>query len=117
MYRPQGVFNVSFMVLNPTYIEKLGNVIPVYPDESEEIVNCSFRTFGGTKTEVNGVFAIKNTAVIECWYTPYIKSDTRLKRLEDGVIFEIMTDPEDIDYRHQFLKFKVERLKASNGKI
>lgn len=116
MYSPKGRFNVPFMVLNPTYEEKLGNRIPIYPKKSDVIVDGSFRTFGGTETEINDVLAIINTAVIECWYIPEIKSDSRLVRLEDSAVFEVKSDPEDINYMHQFLNFKVERLRGSNGK-
>jgi hypothetical protein len=75
----------------------------------------SFLTYGGTETEVNGVIAIKDTASLETWYSPDIKSDTRLKRLDDNKVFEVMGEPEDIEYRHQFLKFKVEGLRGSRG--
>ena len=115
MYRPQKPFNVGFMILNPTYKKELGKNIAIYPEESTNIIYASFLTFGGTESEVNGVLAIKDTANIETWYTPDIKSDSHLKRLDDGKVFEIMGEPEDIEFRHQFLKFKVERLSGSGG--
>lgn len=115
MYRPQKPFNVGFMLLNPTYKKVQGKVIATYPEESTNIIYASFLTFGGTESEVNGVLAIKDTADIETWYRPDIKSDSHLKRLDDSKEFAIMGEPEDIEFRHQFLKFKVERLKGSHG--
>ncbi len=114
MYRPVKPFNVGFMVLNPTYKKELGKNIAVYPDQGE-VIYCSFLTYGGTETEVNGVIAIKDTASLETWYSPDIKSDTRLKSLDDNKVFEVIGEPEDIEYRHQFLKFKVEGLRGSRG--
>lgn len=114
MYRPQKPFNVAFMLLNPTYEKVQGRVIAKYPEEGE-IIYCSFLTFGGTESEVNGVLSIKDTANIETWYRPDIRNDSHLKRLDDNKVFEIMGEPEDIEYRHQFLKFKVERLRGSRG--
>ena len=114
MYRPAQPFNVAFMLLNPTYEKIQGKNIAKYPDEGE-IIYCSFKTFGGTQTDNNGILAIKDTADIETWYRPDLQSDSRLKRMVDGKTFEMLGEPEDIEYRHQFLKFKVERLRGSVG--
>lgn len=114
MYKPKAPFNVGFMILNPTYKKELGKNIPEYPEHGE-VIYCSFLTFGGTETEVNGIISIQDTANIETWYRPDIKSDSHLKRLDDGKIFEIMGEPEDIEFRHQFLMFKVESLRGSRG--
>lgn len=114
MYRPKAPFNVGFMILNPTYTKVQGKDIPTYPEEGE-IINCSFMSFGGTMTTVNGVLSVVDTANIETWYTPEIKSDTRLKCLDDGKVFSILGEPEDIERRQQFLKFKVERVRGSRG--
>ncbi len=114
MYRPSKPFNVGFVILNPTYKKELGKNIPIYSDKGE-VIYCSFLSFGGTETEVNGVISIKDTANVETWYRPDIKSDTRLKRLDDAKVFEIMGEPEDIEHRHQFLKFKIESLRGSRG--
>ena len=114
MYRPQRAFNVAFKILEPEYQKILGKNVATYK-ETDKIINCSYTTFGGTEVEVNGMFAVKDTANIETWYNPDIKSDTRLKRMEDGAVFEIIGEPEDIEFRHQFFKFKVERLKGSTN--
>ena len=71
----------------------------------------SFKSYGGTEKTVNGVYSIEDTANIETWYRPDIKANCRVA-LESGEIYDIMGEPEDINRRHQFLKFKVKRIKG-----
>lgn len=73
----------------------------------------SFKTYGGTEKDVNGVYSVEDTATIETWYRPDIKSGCRIARANDGAVFDIINEPEDIDQRHQFLKFKVRRVKGN----
>lgn len=114
MYRPTRAFTTAFYILNPTIKQSLGKVIKEYPDTGV-IVYVSFVTYGGTETTVNGVLSVQETANIECWYRKDITADTRLKRVEDGKIFSLLTDPEDIEFRHQFLKFKVTSMRGSGN--
>lgn len=72
----------------------------------------SFKTYGGTEKTVNGVYSIEDTANIETMYRPDIKSNCRVARASDNAIFDIINEPEDINQRHQFLKFKVKRVKG-----
>lgn len=112
MYRPSRAFTTPFMILNPISTEKVnGRVVKKYPDESEDIIFTAFTTFGGTETVINGVITVVDTGNIETWYRPDIKADTKLKRLSDGKVYEILGKPENIEMRNQFMKFKVE----SNG--
>lgn len=67
----------------------------------------SFRTYGGTESVVNGVVTISDTAVIETWYRPDIKADCRVYVCDTQRIYDIISPPEDIDMRHQFVKFKI----------
>lgn len=115
MYRPNRPFTTPFMVLNPIGTEKInGRIVKKYPDEGE-IINCSFVTFGGTEVIVNNVISVRDTGSIETWFTPDIKSDSKLKRLSDGKIYDVLGDPENIEMRNQFMKFKVEYTRGSNG--
>jgi len=72
----------------------------------------SFKTFGGTEKIINGIYSIEDTANIETWYRPDIKSNCRIAR-EDGSIYEIIGEPENINMRNQFLKFKINRIKGN----
>ena len=115
MYRPSRAFTTPFMILNPISTEKVnGRVVKVYPDRGDTIFTA-FTTFGGTETLINNVVSVRDTGNIETWYRPDIKSDTRLKRLSDGKVYEILGDPENIEMRNQFMKFKIEYSRGSNG--
>lgn len=72
----------------------------------------SFKTYGGTEKNINGVYSIEDTANIETWYRPDIRSNCRIARASDNAVFDIINEPEDINQRHQFLKFKVKRVKG-----
>lgn len=109
-YRPNTPFNVPLQLLVPTKTYVKGVLKKQYPETGDRIY-CSFRTFGGTEHESNSVYSIENTAVIETWYRPDIKADCAVKT-EDGTIYEILGTPEDIEQRHQFLKFKIRAMKG-----
>lgn len=82
-----------------------------YQDSPNKIF-ANFKTFGGTETQVNGVLEIIDTAEVTTWFRPDIKSNCRIKRVEDGAIYEILGEPEDIEQRHQLMKFKIRRVKG-----
>lgn len=87
-------------------------------DKNNNSINLffgSFKTYGGTEVKekiVNGIYVIEDTASIETWYRPDITSNCRIARANDGAIFDIMNEPENINMRNQFLKFKVRRVKG-----
>jgi hypothetical protein len=68
------------------------------------------KSYGGTETTINGVLSVEDTAQIVCWYRPDIRSECRLVRLTDGAVYEVIGEPENIEMRNQFLKFKVRRV-------
>jgi hypothetical protein len=72
---------------------------------------CSYRTFGGTETVVNGVVVVENTAVIDTWYNPDIKSGCRVAT-PDGSFFEILGKPENINMRNQYMQFKIREIRG-----
>lgn len=91
-------------LLNPTYAEVKGVTVKEYPEHGE-VIFCSFKSFGGTETLVNGVLSVENTASVETWYRPDLTAASRLKI--GSAIYEIMGTPENIEQRNQLLKFKV----------
>ena len=106
---------IPLVLLVPTWTTVSGVRKKTYPSIEESLNDGlffgSFKTYGGTERDVNGVYSIEDTANIETWYRPDIKSDCRVA-LETGEIYEIMNEPEDLNKRHQFLKFKVKRVKG-----
>lgn len=109
-YRPQTPFNVAMKILSPTWKSVNGVKKKVYPspdDVADDLIFFgSFRTFGGTETESNGVYSIVNTAIIETWYRPEITADCQIVVLQTGQIYDVLGAPENIEMRNQFLKFK-----------
>lgn len=110
MYRPNSPFTVPMFLLIPTTTTTKGSTKNTYPETGVRI-NCSFRTFGGTEKTVDGVITVENTAVIETWYRPDIKANCELADV-DGLRYEILGTPEDIEQRHQFLRFKIRAIKG-----
>lgn len=106
-------FNVALMLLVPTITVVSGVERPNYPELDEGVLFYgSFKTYGGTERELNGLYAIEDTAVIECWYRPDIKSNCRIGVLQTGAIYEIYGEPENINLRNQYIKMKVRRVKG-----
>ena len=71
---------------------------------------CSFRTYGGTESTSNDVLVVNDTAIIETWYRPDITSSSQIK-LGDKV-YEVIGEPENIEMRNQFMKFKVQAVRG-----
>lgn len=106
-YKPAFPFSTPIELLIPTYTTKKGVGVKTYP-KNGIILNCSWKTYGGTETTTNDVYTIVNTANVETWYRPDIKSDCRIKLIPTGEIYEILGKPENINMRNQFVKFKAQ---------
>ncbi|MBQ1903505.1 MAG: phage head closure protein [Ruminococcus sp.] len=113
MYRPteSAEMTTPMTLQTPTQSSYNGVRTNTFTDASGTVF-CNFKTYGGTERQVNGIIEVEETAQITCWFRPDITSGCRLKRLADGAVFEIIGDPEDIELRHQFLKFKIRRIKG-----
>lgn len=114
-YRPDLSNMKPFVLLIPTIKTINGVVKKEYPSSdkvSEDMIFlATFKSYGGTETVVNGVHTIIDTATLECYFRDDIKSDCRVVK-ENGAIYDIVNEPEDINDNHQFLKFKVRRVKG-----
>jgi SPP1 family predicted phage head-tail adaptor len=109
MYRPSEPYVTAVELFNPTYNTELGVTKKVYP-ETGELIFCSFKTFGGTEAVVNDVVTVVDTANVETWYRPDITSASQIRL--GNKRYEVMGEPEDIEQRHQILKFKVRGVKG-----
>lgn len=96
----QPVKTVSYGVNKKTY------------ENIKGVVMANFKTFGGTEKNDNGILSVEETAQVVCRYRPDIKSDTRVVLLQTGAVYEILGDPENIEMRNMFLKFKLRRVKG-----
>lgn len=115
MYRPTEAAEMTtpLGLQIPTELERYNGVRrPQSYTNADGVIFANFKTYGGTERRVDGIIEVEETAEIVCWFRPDIKSNCRIVRLADNAVFEILGDPEDIEQRHQFLKFKIRRLKG-----
>ncbi|MDE5763749.1 MAG: hypothetical protein K2I00_02140 [Ruminococcus sp.] len=110
-YRPKIPFTTPLKLFTPEYKTVKGVTVKEYSGKGILIFG-SFKTYGGTETTVNGIYSVIDTANIETWYYPEIKSGCRIVRIPDGAVYEIIGEPENINMRNQFMKFKVRRVKG-----
>ena len=107
-YRPKEPFSTVVELLNPTYTTVKGVRTKVYTSLGN--IFCSFKTYGGTETVDNDVLSVIDTANIETWFRPEITSASQIKL---GLkTYEVVGEPEDIEQRHQYMKFKVRGVKG-----
>lgn len=110
-YKPKTPFTTPMKLLIPTTKMVKGVAKKVFsdPEDSWQFFG-SFRTFGGTENFFDNVYVVYNTATIDTWYDPRITSDCQIYICETGERFEIISPPEDIDTRHQYLQFRVQKV-------
>lgn len=111
LYRFAEPLTVPMLLFAPEIVTVKGSPSKVYP-KTGTLFYCSFRTFGGTEKVVNDVLTVEDTAVIETWYNPDIKSDCIIKDVNSITTYEILGTPENINMRNQVMKFKVRAVKG-----
>ena len=86
-FKLAGPMNVALMLLKPVYTDSFGVSTKTFPSVENGIPFFgNFKTYGGTERDVNGLYSIENTAIIETWYRPDIKSDSHICVLSTGEI-------------------------------
>jgi hypothetical protein len=117
MFKPSLPYSCPIELLIPTYTTSKG---VTYKTWGEGIrLNCSFKSYGGTESvktlegKSDGVLVVFDTALVETWYRPDIKAECAIRLCETGEVYEIMGHPEDIDKRHQFVRFKVRAIQGN----
>lgn len=108
MYKPSGPYTTPLILLIPELKTAKGTTKKIFPEDGE-VFFCSLKSYGGTERDVNGVYSIEDTANVETWYRPDITSDCRVMT-ENGRVYEIMNEPENIEMRYQILRFKIRRI-------
>ena len=109
MYRPNEMAQMTtpLTVLSPVTKYELG--VPVKTYEEVAVILCNMKTYGGTEKLVNDLIAVEDTAQITTWFHPAIKANC-IVRTQDGIKYEILGTPENIEMRNQVMKFKVRRI-------
>lgn len=112
MYRPRAAEQMNTPVkLCKRVTSKVSGAKEIsYVDATDPVLYCSFKTYGGTESVINGLLAIENTAIVVMWYRPDIKATDRIILLNDDTAWDIISDPENIDQRNLMLQFKVRKV-------
>lgn len=110
-FRPALPYTTPIELFIPTYKTVKGVRTKVFPETGVRL-DCSFKAYGGTERNENDVYTVIDTANVETWFHPDIGSDCRIKLLQSGAVYEVLGEPENINMRNQFCKFKVQRVKG-----
>ncbi len=112
-FKPTLPFTTPLVVLKPTYTSVAGVRTKALPALADGIkIFGTFKTYGGTEKVVDGLFSISDTAIVETWYRPDITSDCIIALADTGAQYQILNEPENINRRNQYLRFKVQRIKG-----
>ena len=106
-YKPNVPFNVPAQILKGSYGKVNGVNTKTFTDGAQ--IWVSAKSYGGTERTINDKVVVEDTIYIETVYRPDITSIDGLRLLDDGSEWEIVNNPEDVERRHQILKFKVRR--------
>lgn len=109
MYKPKP-FTTAMQLLRARQEMRAG--VPVKTYEDGPVLYGSFAAYGGTESQINGVYSILDTATVETWYCKEITAADRIRRLPDGAVYEIKGEPENIDMRGLYTKLKLQRVKG-----
>lgn len=110
-YKPAAPFTTPMKLLIPTKTVVKGVVKKGFSDpESSSLFFGSFRTFGGAESITNDVYTVIDTGTIDTWYRPDIKSDCAVYIISTGETWQIVSTPENINMRNQYLHFRVKRV-------
>lgn len=112
MYRPKEISQMTTPVTLQVPVMSDYNGVHTKSYSNMGILFVNFKSYGGTEKAVNGILQVEETAVITCWYHPDVASNCRIVRNVDNAVFEILGEPENIEMRNMFLKFKVRRIKG-----
>lgn len=110
-FKPAFPYTTLVDLLVPTYTTAKGVQTKTMPTTGIRL-NVSWKTYGGTESNTNGAYTVIDTATVETWYRPDIKSDCRVRLVSTGQVYEIIGNPENIDMRNQFCKFRVKAVKG-----
>lgn len=108
MYRPKEPFSTPVDLYNPTTITVQGVTKKTWT--KVDTIFCIFKSYLGTDSISNDQLVVYDTAHIETWYRPDIKSDSQIRL--NGKVYEVIGEPENIEQRNQFMKFRVQAVKG-----
>lgn len=99
-------------VLTPTEKRVNGCIVKTY--EEGDVFFASVKSYGGTETILNNVYVIQDTLSIETFFREDIKSNCKIRLLDENSDWEILNTPEMINREKKIITFKVKRI---NGEV
>ena len=110
-FSPGGPFDVAMKLLKASSTMVKGVRKTTYTDPKDAAVFFgTFQTYGGTENFSNDVYTVFDAAVIHTWYNAEIKADCLIYLCDTGEEYKIITPPENINRRGQYMSFKVEKV-------
>ena len=88
-------------------LEKINGANQEVFTEAEKPFYCSAKSYGGTEKVVNDLVVIEDTWTVDAFYNPAFGKGDRIRFLDDNSEFEILANPENINRRGQYMRFKV----------
>lgn len=107
-YRPKEPFATPVDLYNPTTTTVKGVTVKTWA--KVDTIFCTIKSYLGTDSTSNDQLVVYDTAHVETWFRPDIKSNSQIRL--GAKIYEIIGEPEDIELRHQFMKFRVQAVKG-----
>ena len=112
-FKPSTPYSVPLILLQPIHDNAYGVRAKVPDIKNGTLIFGSFKSYGGTERTVDGIYSIEDTADVETWFRPDITSDCFIALANNPTaIYRIINEPENINMRNQYLKFKVQRFKG-----
>lgn len=109
-WKPSSPFVTPLKLLAPVTGKAAGVPTKSFPEDGP-VFFASFKTYGGTETENNGVIAVIDTATVETMFRPDITAGCRILNTVNGQKYDILGTPENIEMR-QYLRFKVQAIRG-----
>ncbi len=108
VYRPERPFDTPLLVYPVKTSIKKGSAKKIA--EKPFMIYASCASFGGTEVKKNDLLVIEDTWNIETWFRPDITSDCLVAFANEPMQkYEVISTPENINRRNQFLKFKIRK--------
>lgn len=110
-FKPNTPYTTAIKLIIPTETVVRGVTQKTYPELDDlPVYFCSFKTYGGSENWNNDVYTVLDTAKVETWYNPAFTTDCMIYVCATGEYYEIITPPENIEMRNQYMQFKVEKI-------
>ena len=106
-YKPFHPFSTPLTIMIPT--EERVQGVPQKSLKEGDLFFGGVRSFSSQERDSNGVISPERTLVIDTWYRPDIKANNKIRLEPGGELYDIIGEPEDIGFRHQFLQIRCRR--------